>query len=70
MLHNENANDIYSRLNIHVESRWLGLTQLTQLDVVRKILIVLPIENYRHTITVLHQMDLSTTTPSQILGLL
>jgi tRNA uridine 5-carbamoylmethylation protein Kti12 len=35
---------------------------------VRKILIVLPIEKYGHIVTVLHQMDLSITTPTQILG--
>ena len=34
----------------------------------RKILSVLPIEKYGHIVTVLHQMDLSTTTPIQILG--
>jgi Holliday junction resolvasome RuvABC DNA-binding subunit len=35
---------------------------------VRKILSVLPIDKYGHIITVLHQMDLSITTPTQILG--
>jgi NADH dehydrogenase/NADH:ubiquinone oxidoreductase subunit G len=34
---------------------------------VRKILSVLPIEKYDHNVIVLHQMDLSTTTPTQIL---
>jgi hypothetical protein len=62
MLANENANDMYSRLN-------MGLTQISQPDVVRKILSILLIEKYGHIITVLHQMDLSiTTTPTQILG--
>jgi hypothetical protein len=46
----------------------LGLTQISQSDVVRKILSVLPIEKYGHIVTVLHQMDLSITTPTQILG--
>jgi hypothetical protein len=46
----------------------LGLTQISQLDVVRKILSVLPIEKYCHIFIVLNQMDLSTTTPTQILG--
>jgi hypothetical protein len=69
MLANENANDMYSRLNILVEEvNGLGLTQISQMDVVRKILSVLPIEKYVHILTVLHQMDLSTTTPTQILG--
>jgi hypothetical protein len=68
MLANENANDMYSRLNILVEEvNGLGLTQISQLDVVRKILIVLPIEKYGHIVTVLHQKDLSITT-TQILG--
>jgi hypothetical protein len=44
MLANENANDMYSRLNILVEEvNGLGLTQISQPDVVRKILSVLPI---------------------------
>ena len=37
-------------------------------DVVRKILSVLPIDKYGHIVTVLHQGDLSTVTPTQILG--
>ena len=37
-------------------------------DVVRKILSVLPIDKYGHIMTVLHQGDLSTATPTQILG--
>ena len=36
-------------------------------DVVRKILSVLPIDKYGHIVTVLHQGDLSTATPTQIL---
>jgi hypothetical protein len=68
MLANENANDMYSCLNILVEEvNGLGLTQISQLDVVRKILSVLLIEKYGHIITVLHQMDLSVATPTQIL---
>jgi hypothetical protein len=69
LLANENANDIYSRLNILVdEVNDLGLTQISPPDVVRKILSVLSIEKYDHIVTVLHQMDLSTATPTQILG--
>jgi hypothetical protein len=45
-----------------------GLTQISQPDVVRKILSVLPIDKYGHIVTVLHQMDLSVATPTQILG--
>jgi hypothetical protein len=58
MLANENANDMYSQLNILVEDvNVLGPTQICEPDVVRKILSVLPIEKYGHIITVLHQMD-------------
>jgi hypothetical protein len=46
MLANENANAMYSRLNILIEEvNGLGLTQISQPDVVRKILSVLPIDN-------------------------
>jgi hypothetical protein len=69
MLANENANAMYSRLNILVEEvNGLGITQISQPDVVRKIPSVLPIDKYRHIVTVLHQMDLSVATPTQILG--
>jgi hypothetical protein len=65
----ENANAMYSRLNILVEEvNGLGLTQISQPDVVRKILSVLPIDKYGHIVTVPHQMDLSVATPTQILG--
>ena len=43
-------------------------SQMQQSDVVRKILSVLPIDKYGHIVTVLHQGDLSTATPRQILG--
>jgi hypothetical protein len=69
MLANENANAMYSRLNILVdEVNGLGLTQISQPDVVRKILSVLPIDKYGHIVIVLHQMDLLVATPTQILG--
>ena len=69
MLPNECANEMYSRLNVLVEKvNGLGLTQLQPSDVVRKILSVLPIDKYGHIVTVLHQGDLSTAKPTQILG--
>jgi hypothetical protein len=69
MLVNKNANDMYSRLNIFVEEvNGLGLTQISQPDVVRKILSVLPIDKYGHIVIALHQMDLLVATPTQILG--
>jgi hypothetical protein len=59
---------MYSRLNILVEEvNGLELTKISQPDVVRKILSVLPIEKYGHIVTVLHQIDLLITTPT-ILG--
>jgi hypothetical protein len=69
MLANENDNVMYSRLNILVEEvNALGLTQISQPYVVRKILSFLPIDKYGHDVTVLHQMDLLVATPTQILG--
>jgi hypothetical protein len=69
MLANENVNDMYSRLNILVEEvNGLGHTQISQPDVVWKLLSVLPIDKYEYIVTMLHQMDLSVATPTQILG--
>jgi hypothetical protein len=65
MLLKESANDMYTRLNVLVEDlNALGLTQMSLSDVARRILSVLPIEKYGHIVTVLHQSDLSTTTPT------
>jgi hypothetical protein len=36
-------------------------------DVARRILSVLPVEKYEHIVIVLHQSDLSTATPTQVL---
>ena len=69
MLSRESANEMYSRLNVIVEGvNGLGLTQMQPFDVVREILSVLPIDKYGHIVMVLHQGDLSTATPTQILG--
>jgi hypothetical protein len=69
MFSNESANEMYSRLNVLIEEvNGLGLTQMQPSDVVRKILSVLPVDKYGHIMMVLHQGDLSTTTPTQILG--
>jgi len=68
MLPNKNANEMYSCLNVIVdELNGLGLNQTSPADVARKILCVLPIEKYGHIVTVLHQGDLSTATPTSIL---
>jgi hypothetical protein len=67
MLLKESANDMYTRLNVLVKDlNALGLTQMSQSDVARRILSVLPIEKYGHIITMLHQSDLSTATPISI----
>jgi len=69
MLPKENANEMYSRLNVIVEElNGLGLNQMSLADVTRKILCVLPIHKNGHIVTVLHQGDLSTATPTSILG--
>ena len=69
MLPKECANEMYSCLNVLIEKvNGLGLTQMQPSDVVRKILSVLLINKYGHIVTVLHQGDLSTATPTQILG--
>jgi Holliday junction resolvasome RuvABC DNA-binding subunit len=69
MLPKESANDMYTRLNVLVEDlNALGLTQMSPLDVARRILSVLPVEKYGHIVTVLHQSDLSTVTPTPVLG--
>jgi hypothetical protein len=69
MLPKESANDMYTRLNVLIEDlNTLGLTQTSPLDVARRILSVLPVEKYGHIVTVLHQSDLFTATPTQVLG--
>jgi len=69
MLPKENANEIYSRLNVIAEElNGLGLNKMSLADVARKILCVLPIDKYGNIVTVLHQGDLSTTMPTSILG--
>jgi len=69
MLPKENANEMYSRLNVIVEElNGLGLNKMSLADVARRILCVLPIDKYGHIVIVLHQGDLSTATPTSILG--
>jgi hypothetical protein len=68
MLLKESANDMYTRLNVLVEDlNALRLTQMSPSDVARRILSVLPVEKYDYIVTVLHQSDLSTATPTQVL---
>jgi hypothetical protein len=68
ILPKESANDMYTCSNVLIEDlHAIGLTQMSLLDVARRILSVLPIEKYGHIVTVLHQSDLSTATPTQVL---
>ena len=54
MLPNELANDMYSRLNVIVnELNALGMTKLSDMDVIRKILSVLPKDKYATIVTYL-----------------
>lgn len=63
MCSHESANDIYSHLSAHIdEVNWIGVTQLSQFNVVGKILSVLPIDMYGHIVIVLHQVNFSTYT--------
>jgi len=51
MLSKENANEMYSHLNVIVEElNGFGLNQMSPVDVVRKILCVLPTEKYGHIV--------------------
>jgi len=65
MLPNEIVKDIYSHLNLIVNGlNAIGLTKVSDADVVRKIISVLP-----DKISILHNMDdLSTITSSLIIG--
>jgi SepF-like predicted cell division protein (DUF552 family) len=63
MLPKESANEMYTRLNILVEDlNALRLTQMSQSDIARRILSVLPVEKYGHIVIVLHQSDISAAT--------
>jgi hypothetical protein len=65
ILSKESANDMYTRLNVLVEDlNALRLTQMSPSDVARRILSVLPVKKHGHIVTVLHQSDLSTATPT------
>ena len=69
MLPHESSNDMYSRMNVLVEEvNGLDVKKIEPADVARKILNVLPRDKYGHIVTFLHQGDLSTATPTQILG--
>ena len=69
MLPNELANDMYSHLNFIVnEFNSIGETKLSDADVARKIVEVLPKEKYASITTYLLQQDMSSLTPTKVLG--
>jgi hypothetical protein len=68
MLPNESANKMYSRLNV-LRGQWAWTDSNTTIRYCEKdLLSVLPIDKYGYIVTVLRQGDLSTSTPTQILG--
>ena len=66
----ELVRDMYSRLNLIInELHSIGLTRLNDVDIVRKIISMLPQKKYASIITILHNMeDLSTMTPAIVIG--
>jgi hypothetical protein len=71
MFPHESANYTYYCLNVLVyEVNGLGFTQLSHFDVMRKIISVL-VDKYvcGHIVIVLHQLNLSVGTLTQILGM-
>ena len=61
---------MYSHLNIIANVlNTTGLIKVSDMDVLRKIISVLPMDKYASIVTILHNMgDLSTMTPSHIIG--
>jgi hypothetical protein len=70
MKDNELARDMYSCLNlIIIELNSIGINKLGDVDIVRKIISLLPQQRYESIITILHNMeDLSTMTPTIVIG--
>jgi hypothetical protein len=70
MKDNELVRDMYSRLNLIInELNSIGINKLGDVDIVRKIIFLLPQQRYGSIITILHNMeDLSTMTPTIVLG--
>src|SRR5438105_2153846 len=69
MNQNERVNDMYSRLNVLVEEiKALNVKRITDEDVVRKIISILPRPEYQIITTLLRQEDLESMTPADILG--
>jgi hypothetical protein len=70
MKDNELVRDMYSRLNLIInELNSIRINKLCDVDIVGKIISLLPQQRYRSIITILHNMeDLSTMTPTIVIG--
>jgi hypothetical protein len=70
MKDNELVRDMYSCLNLIInELNSIGINKLGDVDIVRKIISILPQQRYESIITILHNMeDLSTMTPTIVIG--
>jgi hypothetical protein len=70
MKDNELVRDMYSRLNLIINDlNSIGINKLGDVDIVRKIISLLPQQRYGSIITILHNMeDLSTMTPTIVIG--
>jgi hypothetical protein len=70
MKDNEFVRDMYSRLNLIInELNSIGINKLGDVDIVRKIISLLPQQRYGSIITILHNMeDLSTMTLTIVIG--
>jgi ABC-type multidrug transport system ATPase subunit len=70
MKENELVRDMYSRLNRSIyELNSIGINKLGDVNIVRKIISLLPQQKYGSIITILHNMeDLSQMTPTIVIG--
>ena len=69
MLPHENANQMYSRFNVLVEELHdLDISKLEKIDIIRRILAILPKEKYSNIVTYFHQKKLDKLTITQVLG--
>src|SRR6266540_2382893 len=69
MNRNERVNDMYSHLNVLVEEiKALNIKNITDEDVVRKIISILPRPEYQVIAMLLRQEDLENMTPANALG--
>jgi DNA replication protein DnaC len=70
MKDNELVRDMYSRLNLIInEINSISINKLGDVDIVRKIISLLPQQRYGCIITILHNMEnLSQMTPTIVIG--